>query len=154
MSEMSDRAAYASAGLSGMMARLTAMHSSLDGSIEHTGGDEWTAQEILVHLVASNEILIPRVKQILVREDAPLPGFDERLLAEVSGYHELPATDLLSRIEVALSELVRLLARLPDGGWERIGIHESHGRISVGQIVDWIVAHTEEHVDQLDTRLR
>ena len=40
--------------------------------------DMWSAAEILAHLRASDDIVSPRIYQILVRNSPPLVGYDER----------------------------------------------------------------------------
>jgi len=154
MTANSESATIAIQHLSGAFSRLHAIASLLNDPDRQPGDNEWATQDVLVHLVASNEILISRVKQILVRGDAPLPGFDERSRALVCGYAELPASELVSRIENALLERIRLLALLPTGALERTGVHETHGRVSVGQIVDGIVTHTDEHIEKIEAILR
>src|SRR4051794_13313900 len=75
------RIAYAAAG---QAARLT----------EPPAPGEWSPRDILAHIRASDDILSPRLIQILVRDEPPLPSFDERRWAEVMGYAALDFDDL------------------------------------------------------------
>jgi hypothetical protein len=51
--------------------------------------------------------------------------------------------------------VLALLDRLDDAALARAGTHQTLGRMTVAQIVeDFLVAHLEEHADQLATRSR
>lgn len=109
---------------------------------------------MLAHLRASNEILTPRVTQMLVRDGAPLPAFDERVWAGVAGYGDMSVEALFARIAMPRYELIQTLRRAGDAAWARTGHHEQHGRITVAQVVASIVAHEREHLDQINGLLR
>ena len=113
-------------------------------------GDAWSPLDILVHLRASDDILIPRVYQVLVRDNPPLPAFDERRWAEIAGYADAPADAHFARLVIRWYELIQLLRGLPDDAWHRTGDHETNGPITLEQIVNHLVGHAEEHIAQLD----
>ena len=127
-------------------------------SAEHPSGDAWSqkddegwsAHDVLAHMRASDDILIPRVYQLLARDNPPLPAFDERRWAEVAGYADAPADAHFARLVIRWYELIQLLRGLPDDAWQRTGDHETTGPITLEQIVAHLVGHAEEHIAQLD----
>lgn len=116
-------------------------------------GDDWSAHNVLIHLRASNEILTPRVMQMLVRDEPPLPAFDERAWAEIAGYAEMAPDALFARIAMPRYELIQTLRRAGDDAWTRSGIHEQHGRITVEQLVAHLIDHEDEHLAQIEELL-
>ena len=58
--------------------------------------DEWSALAILAHLRASDDILAPRLMMMLVRDEPPLPSYDERRWADAMGYAEHEFQELLA----------------------------------------------------------
>jgi hypothetical protein len=114
----------------------------------------WSAHEILAHVRASNEILTPRVYQTLVRDNPPLPSFDERKWVEVCGYDQQSIDVLFERISSQTQELIHVLRRAPESAWQRSGNHEERGSITVEQLVVHLVAHEEEHIDEIDRLLK
>jgi hypothetical protein len=116
-------------------------------------GDGWSAHEVLVHLRASSEVLAPRVLHILVRDNPPLTAFDDRIWAEIGGYAAMAPDVLFARIAVPRYELIQILERLPAESWQRTGIHEVHGPITLERTVAFLIGHDEEHLAQLESLL-
>jgi hypothetical protein len=116
--------------------------------------DGWSAHDVLVHMRASSEILTPRIYQLLVRDYPPLPAFDERRWAEVASYASMSFADLFARIAITRYELIATLRRLSPADWQRTGLHEEHGEISIEAIVGHIAGHDEEHLAQIEELLR
>jgi hypothetical protein len=113
-------------------------------------GDEWSAAAIFAHLRASDDILTPRLYAILVRDNPPLPAYDDRRWAEVAGYAQADFQTSLSLFTLRRAELVAMLRRIAPADWQRAGHHETHGPISILQIVTHLVEHEEEHCTQLE----
>jgi hypothetical protein len=114
---------------------------------------EWSALAVLAHMRASDEILAPRLVAMLVREEPTLPAFDERRWSEVMGYGDADFSELLAAFTFKRSELVRALRRLSQREWQRLGIHESRGPITMLETVRHLVEHEAEHCLQLETIL-
>ena len=142
-----------------LLGRLGAMPVRLDGLIrdhpdpaawQRTVDDGWSAAQIVAHLRASDEILTPRIYQMLVRDDPPLPAFDERRWAEVAGYDALPVDVHFARMALRRYELLQLLRGLEPAAWARAGEHEEHGRVTIFALAAHIAGHEEEHLAQLE----
>jgi DinB family protein len=115
--------------------------------------DGWSALEVLAHLRASEAIVAPRLYQIVVRDEPALVAFDERRWAEVAGYADLPASLLLQGYAARRAELVAMLRRLAPGDWERAGLHEIAGRVTLLDIARSMAEHEAEHIAQLQAML-
>ena len=112
--------------------------------------DEWSAAAIFAHLRASDDILTPRLYPMLVRDNPPLAAFDDRRWAEVAGYEQADFQTSLHLYTLRRAELVAMLRRLAPADWQRTGLHETRGPISILQAVTHLVEHEEEHCDQLE----
>ena len=111
---------------------------------------EWSAVAVLAHLRASDDILSPRLVAILVREEPTLPAFDDRRWGEVMGYAEADFQELQAAFTFRRAELVRVLRRLAPGDWERAGVHEARGRMTLRETLRHLVEHEAEHCVQLE----
>ena len=111
---------------------------------------EWSGVAVLAHLRASDDILSPRLVAMLVREEPTLPAFDDRRWAEVMGYAEADFQELLAAFTFRRAELVKVLRALSPSDWERAGVHEAHGRITLRQTLRHLVEHEAEHCVQLE----
>ena len=114
-----------------------------------SSGGEWSALDVLIHVRASDEIIAPRLVQMLVRDDPLLPAFDERRWAEVVGYAEFPPALLLARFAARRDELLHALRRCDAAAWDRSGQHEVSGRQTLWTIASHLAAHEAEHLEQL-----
>jgi hypothetical protein len=114
------------------------------------GDGQWSAADILAHLRASDDIVTPRVYMMLVRDDPPLPAYDERRWAAVAGYAGADFHGSLHLFGLRRAELVAVLHRAAPADWDRSGLHEERGRISVLELIRRFVEHEEEHCAQLE----
>lgn len=134
--------------------RLAELFAGRDDAALRARGSaaEWSALDVLIHLRASDEIIAPRLVQLLVRDDPPLPAFDERRWADVVGYAEYPPALLLARFAARRDELLHALRRRDPAVWEQTGHHEEYGTLTLWTIASRLAAHEAEHLTQL-TRL-
>jgi hypothetical protein len=116
-------------------------------------GGGWSPAAILAHLRASDDILAPRVFAMLARDAPPLPAYDDRRWAEVAGYAEADVRSSLVRFALGRAELVAMLDRFGPTAWERTGLHEERGTVSVRDVLTLIVEHEAEHLAQLEAAL-
>lgn len=141
-----------------LIRRLAATTGWVTGALSHLGDraserpsdEEWSAIEIVEHLIASDAIISPRVFQIILREDAPLPAFDERKMAGLIRRSNLPTELHLELLAKGRQRLIAFLETLTDSEWNATGVHEERGRISILQLVSHLVEHEEEHRTQLE----
>ncbi|MEP6774058.1 MAG: DinB family protein [Chloroflexota bacterium] len=138
------RLAAAPAHFQALMARLEAADS-----ITTTAAGEWSPHEVVAHMRAANDILEPRVLQVLVRPNTPLIGFDEDRWLQVLGYMKLPVTDLLQTMAWRRKELVNALRNVPSEEWDRSGIHEVRGPMTVYELATQIAEHEDDHLSQI-----
>jgi len=112
-------------------------------------GDGWTAIEILAHLRAADEILAPRLTQIAVHAEPFLIALDERQWAEVVGFSRLTPAQLAHGLAARRKELLHWLRRLPAADWQRTGVHEAQGPVTLLTVAHNLAAHEAEHLDQI-----
>ncbi len=110
----------------------------------------WSAVAVLAHLRASDDILSPRLVAMLVREEPTLPAFDDRRWGEVMGYAESDFQELLAAFTFRRAELVRVLRHLAPDDWQRAGMHEARGRMTLQETLRHLVEHEVEHCLQVE----
>jgi hypothetical protein len=111
---------------------------------------EWSPAEILAHLRAADDIVAPRVYMILARDEPPLPAFDERVWAAVAGYLTLDPRASLDVYFRRRAELTHLLRGTPAEGFDRVGMHETLGAITLRTVLETLASHEEEHLAQME----
>jgi hypothetical protein len=112
--------------------------------------NEWSAAEILAHLRAADDILAYRAYMMLVRDNPPLPVFDERRWAAVAGYAQLDPHESLRAFTLRRTELLAMLRAAAPDDWQRTGVHEQRGAVTILDMLRVLVEHEEEHCAQLE----
>jgi len=112
--------------------------------------DSWSAAEILAHLRATDDILGYRVYAILVRDNPPMPAYDEQRWVEVARYGEVAVEDSLTMYTLRRAELIRTLRHIAPADWERTGTHETYGPQTLRAAVRKLAEHEAEHCAQLE----
>jgi DinB superfamily len=125
------------------------------------GGEErWEAGQVWAHLAEFPSYWMNQIRGILAKRDSGVPEpipfgrvktDPDRVGAVERDRHTDPAA-LLRRVRESLAWVGDELRALPDEAWEARGLHPTRGEMTVGPIVErFIVAHLEEHADQLDS---
>jgi hypothetical protein len=144
LSTLADTPGWLRAGLT-QLTEAAAYHPPRPG--------EWCLADILAHLRASDAILAPRVYHVLVRDQPPLIGFDERAWALIAATAQTPLMSQLDSYACLRAELIGVLRALDASAWSRYGIHETRGRLSLREIANDLAIHELEHRTQWDAVL-
>lgn len=121
----------------------TALHTA---SVE----GEWSAADILAHMRASDAIVAYRAYVLLTRDNPTLLAYDERHWAEVARYVESNFRSSLALYALHRAEMVNMLRHTNLEDWQRAGLHEERGPVSLLDVVTSLVEHEEEHCAQLE----
>jgi uncharacterized damage-inducible protein DinB len=115
---------------------------------------EWSAKEVLAHLRTADAIFSPRIVLMMMVNNPAMPDIDASLLAERCGFLEDDLQTALRALTVRRGELVQLLERLDEAGWQRGGVHEVHGPLTIADIARLMAAHEQEHLAQIEAALK
>ena len=121
------------------------------------GGEErWEAGQVWAHLAEFPAYWLGEVRQVIDdRNPEPVPfgrvKTDAGRIAAIERDRHTDPQALLARVHSSLADVSDTLRGLPDGAWQRRGLHPTRGEMSVTEIVErMLVGHLEEHADQLD----
>jgi hypothetical protein len=116
-------------------------------------GERWDRGQVLAHVAEMLPYWVEQVELVAAGDQTPFgrartdPG---RVGVIERDRHEDPAR-LLDRVDEGVGEVLALLDRLDDQALARTGQHQTLGEMTAAAIVDrFLVAHLEEHADQLD----
>jgi hypothetical protein len=119
--------------------------------------ERWEAGQVWAHVAEFPDYWLAQAATIVAADpaDDPVPfGRTKtdagRLDAIERDRHTDPAA-LLTRVRDSLIEVSDTLRSWPDEAWTRQGLHPVRGPMAIDAIIErFIVAHLEEHADQLD----
>lgn len=119
------------------------------------GPGTWSILELVHHLADSDLIAIDRMKRILTEDNPALLYADENGYVDRLFSHEQTLEDSLILVEVSRRQFARVLRKLPDEAFERVGTHNRRGPLTVASMVKGYIDHTNHHLKFLyDKRAR
>ncbi|MEO8230309.1 MAG: DinB family protein [Chloroflexota bacterium] len=113
---------------------------------------EWSAQQVVLHLVAvETEVFQARLDD-LEGEDHPRWSWVEPGTADAPDGATLE--DALVRFGACRAITLRRVAGLDEAGWSRTGTHETYGLLDVGGLLRLAYDHDFEHLATLERMAR
>ncbi len=116
-----------------------------DGRARRAAAGEWTVQETLTHLAASEPPFRRRLDRILEEDHPFLPWFGPDVARPDTA---LPA-DAVTCFVAAREDLVAFLVALTPEGWARPAVHETMGPTTLALQIRNILDHDHEHLEEL-----
>lgn len=110
--------------------------------------EHWGLAEIVAHLVDVERVYRGRIQAILAREGAYLRRFDPDRAAREHDYASKDLHTVLDEFAHERGETLSLLMNLALKDWERTGIHDEFGEVSVEDLVERLVDHDAAHLRQ------
>ena len=137
---------------------LRAMPSDLAGELKgilpadaqrrpESGG--WCIQEIVGHLADAAQIYHKRLYMMSTQTDPILEPYDPDALATEHAYMDGELGEMQARIAHWRGETVELLTTLVNWNWARSGQHLERGRTSIRQLVEHMIEHEAEHLEDI-----
>jgi hypothetical protein len=111
---------------------------------------KWSIDHVLEHLVDSEIIWGFRLRMALGHDRPTLMGFDQDLFAERLDYAGGDATEALADLTGIRAANLRLLRRMTDEAFRRVGLHSERGEESVAHMVRMFSGHDLLHLRQLE----
>lgn len=106
----------------------------------------WSIHEIVVHLMDSDSIGIDRMKRIAAEKLPLLIGYDQDLFIAGLFPHAQNIADALDVFELNRRLFVTTLRALPPEAFDKAGIHNEIGRVTLAEMLDKYVHHLDHHL--------
>lgn len=115
--------------------------------------EEWAAGEVIAHLADAELVYATRLRLIVAQDRPRLVWYDEQAWVARFGPLDDDPRNTLARWRALRDANVRVLESLEEAEWQRAGIHDSDGLLTVEAIAKRMVAHDRTHLDQIRTAL-
>jgi hypothetical protein len=106
----------------------------------------WSIQEIVLHLLDSDQVASYRMKRAIAEERPRLDVYDETAFARRLHYHEQDPARACEAFHVNRQVTAALLRRLDESDFQRVAIHPEAGELSLGMFVRIYVHHVDHHL--------
>jgi uncharacterized damage-inducible protein DinB len=106
----------------------------------------WSIQQIVMHIVDSDLVLSDRMKRVIAEDKPLLIGYDESKFTARLHYDVLDTT-LACEVFTGNRRLTaEILKHLPDEAFERVGIHNERGKVTLHDLLANAVNHLKHHL--------
>jgi len=114
------------------------------------GGDEdWSIIEVMCHLRDAEERALERMRSMRDQDTPFLPAYDQDAWARERNYAGQSLDNAYSEYLQLLNTHIAELEALTPEQWERPGIHEEQGRITISAQTLHLIAHYTQHAAQI-----
>ena len=106
----------------------------------------WSIQQVVIHLMDSDLIGSDRMKRIAAEENPTLIGYNETLFVKNLFYDDQPADEAVTILDMNRKLFARVLRKLPDSAFDRIGQHNEAGKVTLGTQIKKYNEHLDHHL--------
>jgi hypothetical protein len=106
----------------------------------------WSIQQIVIHAMDSDLVSSDRMKRIIAEENPSLIGYDETKFSKNLFYNDQPADEAVTILDLNRKLFTRVLRKLPESAWSRIGMHNERGKVTLDNYLKGVVHHLEHHL--------
>jgi len=106
----------------------------------------WSIQQIVWHMCDSDLIATDRMKRIIAEPRPLLIGYNETLFAQAIPYDKLDVQAACSLFGENRRVMAAILRMLPDQAFDRDGVHNERGLVTLGYLVENYVGHLDHHL--------
>ena len=110
---------------------------------------EWSAVEVVGHMIDKMQIWAGRVERLLVEERPALPGYDQDALVREHDYLHADPEVLFEQLRQACERFATLVESIPISALQREGVHEEVGPMTLRQCIEAPLESVPGHLEQL-----
>jgi hypothetical protein len=124
--------------------------SSDEHAIRHRpAAGEWSAIEVVGHMIDKMGIWTRRVERLLAEERPALAAYDQDALVREHDYQHADPEEVFEQLRQACERFASLIEGIPVSALEREGVHEEFGPITPRQCIVYPLESSSEHLQQL-----
>jgi uncharacterized damage-inducible protein DinB len=113
---------------------------------------KWSTLEVVCHLADFEPVLAERMKRIIAMPKPILWGADENDFARTFSYGERDVKEEIALIEATRRQMAKILSALPEASWQREGVHNEKGLVTLEKIVATATRHIPHHVKFIEEK--
>ena len=109
----------------------------------------WSLHQIAVHLMDSDLIGTDRMKRVASMHIPLLCGYDETAFNQLPGTNELETAQACRMFAINRQMTAVILRHLPDASFQRFGIHDEVGKVTLEELVQKYIHHLNGHLSHV-----
>lgn len=112
---------------------------------------EWSAAQIIGHMAAAEFFFVERLHTLITEKDPYLRSFAEAATERQQTMMDNDVATNLNHFNELRGETLSTLMSLALNLWERAGTHQTEGRMSIEDVVEMMIVHDTEHIEQIQS---
>jgi hypothetical protein len=113
------------------------------------GPGTWSVRMICAHVADSEVVGSYRFRAVIAEDNPTLLGYDQNLWAANLDYSRRRISQSLETFRHVRNESYDLLKSLPEGAFQRTGVHSERGPLSLADLLRIYAEHAENHARQI-----
>lgn len=113
------------------------------------GPDKWSIRQVVCHLADTEIVVADRFRRVIAEDKPTLIGFQQNAWAEKLDYRKRKISQAVESFRRLRAENFELIKDLPEQTFERTGIHNERGPLTLLQLLNTYAAHVESHARQI-----
>jgi len=109
----------------------------------------WSLHQIAIHMMDSDLIGSDRMKRIAAMDKPLLIGYDESAFARLPGIDHIDTIAACRLFDQNRQMTATIFRALPDASFDRWGIHNEIGRVTLGEMIDKYIRHLDGHLEHV-----
>jgi hypothetical protein len=110
---------------------------------------KWTIRQLVRHVADTEIVAGMRLRLIAAEDRPPLTPFDQDKWADNLDYAASDPTEALITFRALRDDTARLLARLPESAFDRVGLHAERGEQTLRFFLELFGRHVVKHVEHI-----
>jgi len=106
---------------------------------------KWSVQQVALHVLDSDLIASHRMKRIIAEENPLLLAYDETRFAASLFYDGMDVRRACELFDLNRRMTADILGLLPETAFERTGVHNQNGKMTLRQVVEGYIRHLAHH---------
>lgn len=106
----------------------------------------WSIAQIVVHVWDSDAAATHRMKRIAAEAVPLIIAYDETAFTRTLHYHDMDLDRVCTLFELNREHTAEMLRLLPDAAFDRNGVHNQRGFLTLGGLVKGYAEHLEHHL--------
>ena len=115
---------------------------------------KWSTLEVVCHITDFEPVYADRMKRVIAEDRPPILGADEQKFAAALAYHARDLEEELAIVERTRQQMARILRTLPESAWQRVGVHNEAGPLTLQEFLERVTNHIPHHVKFIQEKRR
>jgi uncharacterized damage-inducible protein DinB len=116
-----------------------------DELLAHPIANTWSIQQVIAHVVDSDLIASDRMKRIAAMDRPLLIGYDESAFAKMLPQDRIDPARACELFRLNRLHTADLLRPLPAEAWDRWGVHNEKGKVTLRAMLEDYCDHLDHH---------